>query len=274
MKRLPIVFIITGLLITCIPITGQVYVSYKQKKLMEQWEEGLKEYKEVEKNNKRGNYRNCIEESYMDLQEIFTAPPQPTLPNKKGQHLEAALERPTEEIESIEDKSQRENTDASRSKSNIKPPKEILGILKMSKINVEVPIVEGIKKEDLRIGVGHIPGTAGIGETGNCAIAGHRSYTFGKFFNRLDEIEIGDEIIVSVKENKYTYTVYKKHIIEPNDLSILKPDGDSRILTLITCHPIYIASHRLIVHAKAESLEKSKHFHEAEGNNIQRAASK
>lgn len=133
-----------------------------------------------------------------------------------------------------------------------KSKQKVLGVMKIDKIKVNTPVVEGVKPENLSAGVGHIPGTAAIGEAGNTAIAGHRSYTFGRFFNRLDELNEEDEIIIDNKEKTFRYKVYEKLIVEPSDTSVLEWDDSGSILTLITCHPIYVASHRLIIHARLE----------------------
>lgn len=128
---------------------------------------------------------------------------------------------------------------------------QLLGVVKIPCIELETPLVEGTDKKSLRSAVGHMEGTAMPGEeTGNCVIAGHRNYSFGRFFNRLDEMEIEDEIeIVMVSGEVYTYRVDSIAVVGPEDMSVLSPDKEPSV-TLITCTPIYIASHRLIVKAK------------------------
>lgn len=127
----------------------------------------------------------------------------------------------------------------------------LIGSLKIPCIGLEVPVVEGVGRNALRSAVGHMDGTAPPGaETGNCVIAGHRNYSFGRFFNRLDEVRIGDEIeFTSIAGESYVYQVNNITVVEPEDVSVLEPDGECT-LTLITCTPIYIASHRLIVKAE------------------------
>lgn len=134
---------------------------------------------------------------------------------------------------------------------NIEKPVEtktenILGILKLPKIDLEVPIIEGTNPQNLKYAVGHFTETAGIGKKGNCAIAGHRSYTYNEYFNRLIEMEIGDEIIVNTKEKEFVYIVYEKKIVEPTEISVLDSTNDATI-TLVTCHPERSSSKRLVV---------------------------
>ena len=96
----------------------------------------------------------------------------------------------------------------------------------------------------------HEPETAFAGEEGNCVIAGHRNYNFGKYFNRLDEVEINDLIYLDTDRATYTYAVTDIKVVEPTDVEILEPVAGKEILTLYTCTPIYIATHRLVIIAE------------------------
>lgn len=129
--------------------------------------------------------------------------------------------------------------------------KDIIGIITISKIDLKAAICEGIESENLKYAVGHFPGTPLPGKKGNFCIAGHRSYTYGEFFNRLDELQIGDEIIVKTSIGQYKYKVYEKKVVEPSEISVLDNTKES-IITLVTCTPIRIATHRLIVKGKLE----------------------
>lgn len=125
-----------------------------------------------------------------------------------------------------------------------------MGVLIIKKIGLECPILDGDTKYNMNIGAARIKGTSNLGEIGNIAITGHRSHTYGKLFNRLDEIEKGDVIsIIDLNGKKYDYVVYKKHIVKPNDTSVLNRNDKDRVLTLITCDPVYNPINRLVVHA-------------------------
>lgn len=126
--------------------------------------------------------------------------------------------------------------------------KNIIGIIEIPKIELTAPIGQGTDEETLKYSVGHFEQTAMPDEKGNCCIIGHRSYTYGEYFNRLDEIENGDTITVHYKNNKYNYTVTDTFVVEPQEVSVLKNSGnnDSEI-TLITCTPLRVGTHRLIV---------------------------
>ena len=124
---------------------------------------------------------------------------------------------------------------------------EVMGIVSIPKIHINLMLVEGVTKQALKFAVGHMPGTAMPGEVGNCALAGHRSYTFGEYFNRLDEVEVGDEIQITRGKETYTYKVYESFLVEPTEVWVTEPIENKKIVTLITCHPVVKATHRLIV---------------------------
>ncbi|ERI94607.1 sortase family protein [Clostridiales bacterium oral taxon 876 str. F0540] len=150
------------------------------------------------------------------------------------------------------DKAQETNSN-NESTPNIKPPTEdvngAIGIMKIPKIDLKVAIGEGVDNNTLKYAVGHFEGTAMAGEKGNFAVAGHRSYTYSEYFNRLDEVNIGDEIIVKTKKGEFTYKVNEKKVVEPTEVSVLDKTKDATI-TLVTCTPIRVATHRLIIKGK------------------------
>lgn len=128
-------------------------------------------------------------------------------------------------------------------------PFVVLGTMDIPKIDSSLPILEGTGKSQLRVGVGYMEGTSAIGEAGNAAFAAHRSHTYGRMFNRLDELENGDTITITLGDATYTYQVYEKLVVEPDDVSVLKSSKDKKVITLITCTPLITATHRLIIHA-------------------------
>jgi sortase A len=148
-----------------------------------------------------------------------------------------------------------ENTKPAEASPNIKPPLEdissAIGIINIPKIDLKVAVGEGIENKTLKYAVGHFEGTAMPGEKGNFAVAGHRSYTYSEYFNRLDELNIGDDIIVKTSKGEFTYKVYEKKVVEPTEVSVLDKTKEATI-TLVTCTPIRVATHRLIVKGKLQ----------------------
>ena len=126
--------------------------------------------------------------------------------------------------------------------------KATMCLLRISKIKLEEAVKEGSTKGVLSSALGHVENTALPGEEGNCCIAGHRNYVFGKYFNRLDEVALGDVIELETKDSLYQYEVVSIEVVEPEEVSVLAY-AEGKNLTLITCTPFMIGTHRLIVHA-------------------------
>ncbi|MEX2552060.1 MAG: class E sortase [Actinomycetota bacterium] len=125
-----------------------------------------------------------------------------------------------------------------------------VGLIKIPKIGVDRVVVEGVGVSDLKKGPGHYPGTAMPGQIGNTVISGHRT-TYGAPFNRLDELEIGDEILVYDRTGPFKYVVTENKVVKPSAVEVLDPSSDAR-LTLTTCHPKFSAKERLIIVAQLE----------------------
>jgi sortase A len=104
------------------------------------------------------------------------------------------------------------------------------------------------------LGVGHYEGTAMPGAVGNFALAAHRT-TYGKPFNRIEELQEGDPVVVWTQDTWYVYRVTSSQIVMPGDVQVIAPVPDQpgaepteRFITLTTCHPMFSARERFIVH--------------------------
>ena len=130
------------------------------------------------------------------------------------------------------------------------PPDDGEAIARMviPKIGMDKIIVEGVSRADLRKAPGHYPGTALPGQPGNAAIAGHRT-TYGAPFHRVDELQPGDEILVTTLQGSFTYEVISQEIVSPRDVEVIEDQGDDR-LTLTSCHPKYSARERIVISAE------------------------
>jgi sortase A len=112
-------------------------------------------------------------------------------------------------------------------------------------INVDAPVVEGDDWESLKKGAGHHIGSANPGERGNSVISAHNDI-YGEIFRDLPELNVGDEILVHTQTQAYRYVVEQTRIIEPTEVSVMAPTS-TPVLTLITCYPYGIDSHRIVV---------------------------
>lgn len=128
---------------------------------------------------------------------------------------------------------------------------QAIGVLEVGRIDLKLPVVEGIDKAQLDAALGHIPEIAPVGGVGNAVIAGHRSYAYGKFLNRLGEVEVGDKLAYTdAAGQRYTFSVYEILELLPDDQSAFEPYTEKSVLSLYTCTPTRTATHRLVVRAE------------------------
>lgn len=120
------------------------------------------------------------------------------------------------------------------------------------------PISQGTSKRDILdvLGLGHYEGTAMPGEIGNFAVAGHRT-TYGAPLNRVAELVVGDPLVVRTEDHWYVYRVVTTQVVSPHQVEVIAPSPGApgeiptvASMTLTTCHPMYSARERYIVHAE------------------------
>jgi sortase A len=124
---------------------------------------------------------------------------------------------------------------------------DVLGRIEIPRLDVTIAILEGTSAQTLRLGVGHIEGTALPGERGNSGIAGHRD----TFFRPLKDIRTNDEIRIQTASGISRYQVDWVRVVAPEDTEILSPASRPSV-TLITCYPFHLigaAPERFVVHA-------------------------
>jgi len=263
-RKIAFILLIVGALVVLSPLIGQLYTKYQEQKMIDEW------LNSEDASLLEGLTEADPEEAFSQLQEAFASdsgegqdgtgrsaagPDAENVAGAAGADTTGGNNQGAASGNGAGSSGQPGAVSPEQANASAKPVSEaskqnVLGIIKIKKIKVVAPIVEGVKSSNLKVGVGHIPGTAAPGQPGNSALAGHRSYTFGKFFNRLDELVIGDEISITTKKEDLKFEVYKIHTVTPEDISVLKGSKDDSIITLITCTPIYVASHRLIVQAR------------------------
>jgi sortase A len=112
-------------------------------------------------------------------------------------------------------------------------------------IAVDWPVVEGDSWEELKQGIGHRVGSANPGERGNLILSGHDD-VYGEPFRDLEKLEIGKDVLVYASGTSFRYVIKAKRVVAPNDLSVLVPSKNP-IVTLITCTPYRVDTHRLIL---------------------------
>jgi sortase A len=129
-----------------------------------------------------------------------------------------------------------------------------------------VPVIEGIRPEDLAQGLGHYPGTALPGQIGNFAVAGHR-VTHGEPFRQMPELRPGDKVLVETADAVFTYRLTSNPndlVVQPQATWVLdpipgKPSGappDQARITLTTCAELFHSSDRMIVFGRMVDTER------------------
>lgn len=211
MKKLAYSLFIIGLCLILFPIVREWHYDWKQERLLTEWGQTGPQVSTV-------NSEQQLAKSNDKLTQLF--------------------------VNSISDE---EPTQKPAANSESKPS---FGIIEIAKIKLKLPIMEGATNENMKFAAAHLSETNKLGEIGNAAIAAHRARTKGRLFNRLNEIEVGDEITVKQKDQQFVYTVFKVSRVKPTDISVLGRNDKDSILTLITCDPLVNPTHRLIVQAK------------------------
>ena len=139
----------------------------------------------------------------------------------------------------------------------------MMGYISIDKIKVELPIYHGTSEEVLSIAVGHLEGSSlPIGGTGtHSVLSAHRGLPSSKLFTDLDKLEIGDTFTVTILDRFKTYKVDQIEIVTPNNLKKLEIDPDKDYITLMTCTPYGINTHRLLVRGvRIENIKEKKYI--------------
>lgn len=125
----------------------------------------------------------------------------------------------------------------------------MIGYLQINSIHVNLPIYHGVSQDVLQRAIGHIEGSSLPigGPSTHCAVSGHRGLPSAKLFSDLDRLTEGDTFTVTVLNQTITYEVDKIHIVDPTDMRDLDIVMGMDYMTLVTCTPYGVNTHRLLV---------------------------
>ncbi len=110
-----------------------------------------------------------------------------------------------------------------------------IGVIEIPDLGIQHIIVEGTSEKQIKKNVGHFENTAMPGEYGNFSLAGHRNNLYNEVFKGLADVEIGTEIIIKALNGEFRYKIYKKEVVEPENLDVLNQDLSRKEMTMITC---------------------------------------
>ena len=140
---------------------------------------------------------------------------------------------------------------------------EVFGVMRIPRFGSDyaMPMAGGVSRARTLdpIGIGHYPGTPMPGQPGNFAVAAHRT-TFGKPFNRIADLKVGDAIVVETQDGWYTYRFRTLEYVTPNEVEVLLPvpqamdvPAGTPYITLTSCSPMYSLAERIVAYGVFES---------------------
>ena len=135
---------------------------------------------------------------------------------------------------------------------------EIMGYINIPKIGVDLPIYHGTSDVVLKNGVGHLESSSLPvgGKNTHCVLAGHTGLASGRVFDNIDKLEFGDVFYINVLDKTLEYKVDNIVKVDPNDTEAIKLNPDKDYVTLVTCTPRLVNSHRLLV--RGERVQETK----------------
>ncbi|MFT3944237.1 MAG: class C sortase [Ancrocorticia sp.] len=127
-----------------------------------------------------------------------------------------------------------------------------MGRLRYDALEIDLPIYHGTSEDTLLRGVGHLEGTSiPVGGVGTRAVlTAHRGLPTATLFNELNRAVKGDIVTVAVLDQVLSYRVIESRVVEPDETEAILPDPDQDLLTLVTCTPLGVNSHRILVTAE------------------------
>ncbi len=133
-----------------------------------------------------------------------------------------------------------------------------LGYIHIPRIDLEVPVYEGTSDAVLSQGIGHLTQTSYPlgGASTHSVLSGHRGMAEKELFTNVDKIELGDQFYLHILDEILAYQVDQIRIVEPDEISDLSIVNGEDLCTLVTCTPIGINSHRLLVRGHRVDYQK------------------
>ena len=145
-----------------------------------------------------------------------------------------------------------------------------MGFITIPRIDVSLPLYHGTEDTVLQTAIGHFVGTSlPVGSihdeenfnkvefASHCVLSGHRGLPSAKLFSDLDKMKIGDKFSFTVLDQTLTYEVDAINVVEPEDVKLIGIEPDQDLVTLVTCTPYGINTHRLLVRGHRVENEKT-----------------
>lgn len=128
----------------------------------------------------------------------------------------------------------------------------VMAELVIPKIDLDLPVYHGVDGEGMQHGVGHLPSTSLPigGPSTHCVLAGHTGLPSARIFEDLDQLQPGDWFVIRVLGEDHAYRVTSTEVVLPTETDSLCVQDGKDLVTLVTCTPYGVNTHRLLVHAE------------------------
>ena len=153
---------------------------------------------------------------------------------------------------------------------------EAMAYVEIPKIKVELPVYHGTDEEVLSKGVGHLKGSSlPVGGKGTHAVlSAHCGLPTAELFTNLEKLEIGDLFYVTSLKEKMAYRVDAINVVKPDETELLRIDENKDLITLITCTPYAVNTHRLLVRGIRTEYDEEEYNQEVDKGKFQLNLSK
>ena len=221
-KIIAVIMLITGIAFVLYPIIGNIINVMKQNSVQDEYNAMVCNMNTETKNQIKdaaAEYNQKLAEGQLDI------------------------------ISTDEDEIDRSYDDGSGYTQALNAGNDVLAIIKIPKIDVELPIYRGTNSETLEQGIGHLRNTSLPvgGESSHCVLTGHTGLPRSMLFTDLNKLAEGDMFYIQYIDEIHAYKVDQIKIVEPYDNSDLGIISGKDYITLLTCYPYGINSHRLLV---------------------------
>lgn len=143
----------------------------------------------------------------------------------------------------------------------------MMGYIDIPKLDIVLPVYHGISEKVLQSGVGHLPNTSLPvgGESSHAVLSGHRGLANAKIFTDLNKMEIGDVFYIKILHHTFAYQVDQILTVLPSETDALQIEKGKDYVTLVTCTPYAVNTHRLLVRGTRIPYEEAKNVDEEVG---------
>ena len=143
----------------------------------------------------------------------------------------------------------------------------MMGYIDIPKLDIVLPVYHGISEKVLQSGVGHLPNTSLPvgGESSHAVLSGHRGLANAKIFTDLNKMDVGEVFYIKVLHHTFAYQVDQILTVLPSETDALQIEKGKDYVTLVTCTPYAVNTHRLLVRGTRIPYEEAKNVDEEVG---------